>query len=61
MFMGPMHRRTFFCTSAGILAAGASGVTAAAGGLPKVDRPRATDGDEKHEPAWENKLELTVT
>jgi hypothetical protein len=60
MFMGSMHRRSFFSTSAGILAAGASGVTASADGLPKVDRPRATDGDERHEPVWDEMLEITV-
>lgn len=60
MFIGSMRRRSFLSSSAGILAAGAFGTASVAEELPKVDRPRATDGDEKHEPAWEKKLELTV-
>src|SRR6056297_3383707 len=31
-----------------------------AGELPTVDRPRATDGDDRHEPDWKNRLTITV-
>lgn len=47
-------------SSAGLLAAASFGEARADQELPEVDRPRATDGDERHQPAWEDMLEITV-
>ena len=60
MFVEPESRRSFLKSTAGLLAAGTLGRARANEGPPKVDRPRATDGDERHQPAWEEMLEITV-
>lgn len=55
-----MSRRRFLNSSAGLLATSAIGTVHANDGLPKVDRPRATDGDEKYQPTWNETLQITV-
>ena len=60
MFAATKSRRSFLKSTAGLLAAGTLGRARANERLPKVDRPRATDGDERHQPAWEEMLEITV-
>ncbi|MDA0285238.1 MAG: right-handed parallel beta-helix repeat-containing protein [Planctomycetota bacterium] len=60
MHMEPKSRRSFLKSTAAILAAGASGTARATEGLPAVDRPRATDGDDRHQPVWDENLEITV-
>ena len=53
-------RRRFLNASVGILTAGTIASARAAEELPEVDRPRATDGDDLHEPAWDRKLTISV-
>jgi hypothetical protein len=55
-----ISRRGFLNSSAGALAASAVGGVHASEGLPEVNRPRATDGDDQYEPAWDEKLQITV-
>ncbi|MFP6764037.1 MAG: right-handed parallel beta-helix repeat-containing protein [Planctomycetaceae bacterium] len=57
----PVNRRSFLF--AGTLAAGVGagfGRALSAAGKPRVSKPRATDGDEKFEPDWEQRFSLTV-
>ena len=57
----PMNRRCFLFS--GALAAGACaglGTALSADDGPRVLKPRATDGDEKSEPDWEQRFSLTV-
>ncbi len=51
-----LNRRGFLVTTGALLSAGAL----SAAERPEVTTPRATDGDEAHEPDWEQKLTLTV-
>lgn len=60
MFRSQQSRRRFLSTSIGAIAAGATGATSALAELPNVDRPRATDGDQRHEPNWDERLTITV-
>lgn len=60
MHVPSRSRRRFLKSTAALLAAGTVGLARADDGLPKVHRPRATDGDERHQPAWEEMLEITV-
>lgn len=52
--------RRRFLSSAALIAAGATGSLRASEERPAVNRPRATDGDERHEPAWDTRLTVTV-
>ena len=52
--------RRGFLNAAGFLTAGVVGSVYADEGLPKINRPRATDGDERIEPVWDDKLQITV-
>lgn len=60
MHVTSRSRRKFLKSTAGLLAAGTFGLARADEGPPKVHRPRATDGDERYQPAWEEMLEITV-
>ncbi|MCA9077483.1 MAG: right-handed parallel beta-helix repeat-containing protein [Planctomycetaceae bacterium] len=51
-----MSRRHFLATSGALLSAG----VVRAGDRPAVTSPRATDGDETHEPKWDERLTITV-
>lgn len=52
------NRRAFLGEAA--FAAAALGAPAGAADMPKVTNPRATDGDERFEPTWEERFTLTV-
>jgi hypothetical protein len=52
--------RRSFLTSLGALAAGMGGARLLAGERPPVTRPRATDGDGRFEPNWDERLTITV-
>ena len=54
-----ISRRTFLAASASLLGAGTA-TTLAGGDMPPVIHPRATDGDDRHEPQWDESLTLTV-
>lgn len=54
MFLAGLTRTTAF------LAAGLHGHRLHSGDPPLVTHPRATDGDERHEPDWAERLTLTV-
>lgn len=54
------NRRSFLRSSFGLLSLGAAGAVHAADNRPPVDRPRATDGDDRHEPNWDERLTITV-
>jgi hypothetical protein len=54
-----INRRGFLRWSAGIWAGSFIGL-AYSDERPKVLTPRATDGDERHEPEWAERLEITV-
>ena len=60
MHLNSITRRGFLRTSAGVLSVGALGTAHAYADRPSVDRPRATDGDERHEPNWDERLTITV-
>ena len=51
-------RRSFLASSA--VSAAAISVCSVHGAPPPVTNPRATDGDARHEPDWENRLTITV-
>jgi hypothetical protein len=51
-------RRHFLAISSGALAAAAAPL--ARGEAPPVENPRATDGDDRHEPNWDERLSVTV-
>lgn len=53
-------RRRFLGASTGALSAFALGTLAQAGERPRVTAPRATDGDESHQPDWDEQLTITV-
>ncbi len=53
-----VSRRRFFgvtCAAVGTFTLGAK-----AGERPKVSKPRATDGDKRHQPNWDERLTITV-
>ena len=54
-----LSRRRFLAAFSGSLIASRIPLRAQ-DGRPAVTNPRATDGDEAHEPAWEQKLTITV-
>ena len=54
-----INRRRFLSTSAFTMGAGFSGLMPA-GSRPVITNPRATDGDQLHEPKWDEKLSLSV-
>ena len=55
-----LKRRDFLGAATGLLAAAGLSASAQAGERPRVANPRATDGDERHEPNWDERLTLTV-
>jgi hypothetical protein len=55
-----MHRRRFFWAAPGVLSAAGLARAALARERPEVSNPRATDGDDAHEPAWRERLTVTV-
>jgi hypothetical protein len=56
--MTASSRRTFLQTTAGLFAAAASHVCGE--DRPSVTNPRATDGDERFEPKWDEQMMVTV-
>ena len=54
-----LSRRRFLSASTGLMTAGWAGVLSAQE-RPPVDRPRATDGDARYQPNWDEKFTLTV-
>src|SRR5690606_12587836 len=52
-----MTRRGFLTTTGALAAAGSLGF---AGEPPAVTNPRATDGDDAHQPDWDERLTITV-
>jgi hypothetical protein len=56
------HRRSFLHTAsaAALAGAGASNLRLLGGEAPAVTNPRATDGDQVHEPDWEQRVTITV-
>lgn len=57
----PRSRRSFLAASLSSCTAAAAWSAKLSGSEPpQVRRPRATDGDERHEPDWEERLTLTV-
>lgn len=56
----PCSRRRFLSTSALLSAAAGLWPRSTFAQLPDVAKPRATDGDERHEPNWDERLTLTV-
>jgi len=54
-----LNRRRFL-TASGCLAAASLVRSARASDPPEVTRPRATDGDDRHEPNWDERLTITV-
>lgn len=55
-----LSRRSFLGTATAVCCAGVSAHPALAGQPPVVRNPRATDGDDRFEPNWSERLELTV-
>ena len=53
-------RRRFVLAGAAALSAGRLAACGRADDLPPVTTPRATDGDERHEPKWDERLTVTV-
>lgn len=60
MFSEPMSRRRFVTVSSGVSAAFKSVLIHAMDNRPQVKSPRATDGDDRFQPAWDDTLTLTV-
>lgn len=62
MTMAMLDRRRFLAATAAGAAAwcGLQATRAAAGEPPKVTNPRATDGDRRFEPAWDERLTIRV-
>ena len=54
------NRRAFLTTSATSIVAASCGNNGAATEPPLVTDPRATDGDDQHEPTWEERFAITV-
>ena len=59
MSAGQLDRRLFLASSAGTIATSLA-ASGRADDLPKVTRPRATDGDHRFEPNWDERLTVTV-
>jgi len=55
-----MHRRAFLHTAGSLLATAGLPLHGWTQQRPKVVHPRATDGDDRYEPNWEQKLTVTV-
>jgi Right handed beta helix region len=55
-----MNRRRFLCSSIGCLAASGLHSIALSGDPPRVVNPRATSGDDRHEPDWRRRLTVSV-
>ncbi len=55
-----INRRAFLNTSCSGIAAGFAANTLFADPRPPVRHPRATDGDNRHEPNWDERFTLTV-
>ena len=53
-------RRAFLGVSSACLTSAVWGVRAFAQERPRVGNPRATDGDQAHEPKWEHRFTITV-
>ena len=55
-------RRYFLAATCRVAAVGLGGAAQnlLAGELPPASNPRATDGDQRHEPVWEKSLTITV-
>lgn len=59
MVVRSLGRRSFLAWTTGTLTAAVAGLTRAEE-LPPVTDPRATDGDDRHEPNWDERLTITV-
>ncbi|NOY41777.1 MAG: hypothetical protein GXP26_08075 [Planctomycetes bacterium] len=55
-----LDRRRFLGRSTGVVAAAWATPSLLASELPPVDHPRATSGDNRHEPDWSERLTVTV-
>ena len=55
-----LNRRGFLGAVGGLVGALGLGTARAADKRPPVTNPRATDGDDRHEPNWEERLTVTV-
>lgn len=55
-----LNRRCFLGRSTGAVAATWATSTLMAGELPPVTQPRATSGDDRHQPDWDEQLTVTV-
>ena len=55
-----LNRRGFLGAVGGLVGALGLGAARAADKRPPVTNPRATDGDDRHEPNWEERLTVTV-
>lgn len=55
-----MNRRLFLGSAAGLLATLATARSGHADERPQVRHPRATDGDDVHEPDWDERFTLTI-
>ena len=53
------NRRRFLATAGSLIAAGSVQISRAGDG-PAVNAPRATDGDDQHEPSWDQQLSISV-
>ncbi len=60
MNVSDVSRRNFLFSLSGACAAGLSSRRLWADGRPPVTNPRATDGDERYGPNWEERLQITV-
>ncbi len=58
--MRTTSRRSFLAFSAAAAAVAQHALLARGDDRPKVTNPRSTDGDQRHQPAWEEMFELTV-
>lgn len=56
----PISRRSLLLSAAASAALAGLQPNAAAAPMPEVRAPRATSGDRRHEPAWEERLTVTV-
>ena len=55
-----LSRRQLLLAAGGMAATAVTGTRGWANNMPEVRDPRATSGDTRHEPAWEERLTLTV-
>ncbi|MFV2068748.1 MAG: right-handed parallel beta-helix repeat-containing protein [Pirellulales bacterium] len=60
MFRQHVSRRRFLGRTVGMFGAAGWAASAFAGPPPQVVNPRATDGDDRHEPDWKQRLTITV-